>query len=147
MISGNQNQYLQLIKLAITTKQQYISSIEDLRNTAESAMTSRYDTQRETLDVEARSQEDLLIKLKDLLKEMSKAKPMSIIDSGAEIVVNVNGEEVKGLYSKISASVDGIKIITPYSPLGAAIKGKKVGDEFVFNGMDAKISGVICSVS
>ncbi len=53
---------------------------------------------------------------------------MSIIDSGAEIVVNVNGEEVKGLYSKISASVDGIKIITPYSPLGAAIKGKKVGD-------------------
>ncbi len=70
MISGNQNQYLQLIKLAITTKQQYISSIEDLRNTAESAMTSRYDTQRETLDVEARSQEDLLIKLKDLLKEM-----------------------------------------------------------------------------
>ncbi len=50
----------------------------------------------------------------------------------AFIIVKENGEETSFYFVKNSATLSGVQLLTPTSPLGEAIEGKKEGEKFSY---------------
>jgi hypothetical protein len=143
----------QLYKLCIDYVQKKINEAklasEDAQYAAieetKSSAGDKYETGREMMQQEAdRNQGQLneANKLMVALSRVSYSTPHTTGDSGSLVVTN-NGSFFIAI-SAGSFTVDGKTyfVVSPASPVGAKLIGKKKGDEFNLNGRDYKVESI-----
>ncbi len=142
----SREKYLELVGRRIQLGQENLASLEQARNSSDSRATSRYDTQREIFNGDANVQRVLLEKLKQFQAVVEQALPTNRIEPGAEFSIELwdEDDEINGvIYSPVSVAISGITIITPESPIGAAIEGMIAGNTFVYSINNRLMAGII----
>ncbi len=145
----NKPKYLSSLSEKLYAAKKRLSALEHARNTSESAMTSRYDTQRETFAQEVSVQQEFVDKIYLLNDFIENSTPHSLVEEGAELSLEFldGGDPIeKAFYCPIMLTLGDIQIITPKSPIGAAIKGLKSGDKFSYKVGRELIKGIIKTV-
>lgn len=146
MSPTQKEKYMELVinRQAEVTRQ--LKAAEHARNTADSKMTSRYDTQRENFNVEVNLHQDTLEKIRQFTEFLNVSGACYRMQEGAvcSIYLFESGEEEKDLLiSPVLVNLGEVKIITPKAPLGAALMGKLLAAEFNYK-MDVQdIRGII----
>lgn len=146
----DQDKYLDLVSKKLEECSSEISRLKEMRNSSESAMTSRYDTQREELDSRIRRMEEIILGLDNFKIFLESGTDKTIIEDGATFSVNYqdNGDKLNGLlFAPFPVAIDGLTIITSSSPLGKAVKGKTKGEDFTYEFDSKNLSGVITEVT
>ena len=113
----------------ITIQEGRIRESEHARNTADSRMQSRYDTQRENYALEVSIGRDILEALQKAHAEIEESPLRYRVESGAFIDATVDGEPTQFLYLDRRIELPDVMVITPQSPIGQAIKDKIAGDK------------------
>ncbi len=147
---ASKEKYLKKTEEKLAEARKYLDYLEDARNQAPSAMESRHDTSRETLEMEVAAQKEVIKGLKQFEEFLKGCQEMSQIKEGAEFSIEFSdsGEKMQGaLYAPISVGLEGIRIITSKSPLGAALLGKTTGNSFSYQVGNSQISGKVEEIS
>lgn len=128
-------QLLGLLERTLTADEAMLKDIEEARNNADSAKTSRYDGQREIFAGDANLKRKQIDQMRAFQQFVSTATPMDRIHEGAEFTVELwdEGEIIpNAIYTPLAVKLGETTIITPNSPMGAAIRGLKAGDAFTY---------------
>lgn len=105
---------------------------------------SQHDAIRENLEREIVAQEEVIKGMEQFKNFLMQSEEASKIEEGAEFSLSLGDEEIgNALYAPISVALEGIRVITPKSPLGAAIYGKKEGESFSYQAGEQAVSGKI----
>ena len=142
----SKSKYTKLVEEKIASGEIHLKNLEEARNTSESKMTSRYDTQREGFAMEANLQRTILENLREFRSLLSQWGPCTKITEGAEFTVELwDAEDVfeGAIYSPIRANLPDVQIVTPQSPVGTAIKGMVAGNTFVYKINGKLMAGII----
>lgn len=145
----SKSRYTQLVEEKIASGEIYLKNLEEARNTSESKMTSRYDTQREGFAMEANLQRTILENLREFRGLLGLWGPCTKITEGAEFTAELwdVGDVLEGaIYSPIRANLPDVQIVTPQSPVGVAIKGMTAGNTFVYKVNGKLMTGYIKEV-
>lgn len=149
MTPEQKEQYIVKVDEQIQTVTKQLKRAEQARNSADSAMTSRYDTQRENFNVEANLHQDSLGDLSAFHELVRCARRSLWIEEGAVFSLHffdTKEELVDLLYSPINIRLEGIQVITPKSPLGAVLKNKSLMQEFSYTVSGRKVDGIVIKV-
>lgn len=147
MSPEGKDKYSVIIEEKIRAGKARLRDLEHARNTSESAMTSRYDTQRESFAREANVQQELIDKMFSFQDHLNKWGPNHIITEGAEFVVEFMDDSIdKALFCPIMVGLDDVQIITPSSPIGKVIQGLKDGDNFNYKAGNETITGIVKNI-
>lgn len=150
MSPESKQRHLEQLDRDIRLKQERLASIEHARNTADSPMTSRYDTQREIFAQDANVARELLERTSKFRDFVSGTGPMSRIDLGAEFTVELlDADETieRAIYAPFSVKLVNTMVIIPSSPLGSSLKGLTSGDAFTYNMGRNIFAGIVKAVS
>lgn len=146
---ANKTKYLRLIDNKIINEEVRLKGFEEAHNSAESAMTSRFDTQREDLEREMGAQKEILKNLKMFKLFIRVCGEKSVVANGAELSMEFvdSGKLLENvLFAPFSVGLSSLQIVTQKSPLGAAIWGKKANEQFSYQVSNNKVNGVIRKV-
>ena len=121
--------WLAHIDASITKRELTIEQTRQARNSADSPMTSRYDTQRDIFNNDLNIQLDGLEADKRLQQEIAESGERNRIESGAYIEIEIEGEVENYLFTNSYGSLPDTDIITPMSPIGKALFGKNAGEK------------------
>ncbi len=141
--------YLSILDQEITAGDKSLGSIEHARNTADSPMTSRYDTMREIYAQEANVKREQLGRVRGFRDFVATAQPQQRIVEGAEFTLELwdEGDRLENvIFSPDSVKVPGIQVITPQSPIGQAIAGLTTGDTFTYQVHTELMAGIVKKV-
>lgn len=120
------------------------AELEKNRNDSDSRMQSRYDTQKENFALELDIVLDLLARKGELKKEIESAGSCDTAVPGASMVVSINNEEDENfLFMNTPGTFSDIQVITPVSPLGENLVGKKAGETVVYSVKSRSFTAVI----
>ncbi len=122
------SKWLEQIDKTISKKEITIEQTRQARNSADSPMTSRYDTQRDIFNNDLNILLDGLEADMKLREELKVAGECNSVESGAYLDLAFGDDTENYLYMNNFGTLYGIDIITPQSPIGKAIQGKKAGD-------------------
>lgn len=146
---ANKTRYLRLIDNKINNEEVRLKGLEKAHNSAESAMTSRFDTQREDLEREMGAQKEILKNLKMFKLFIRVCGEKFVVAHGAELSIEFtdSGNLLENvLFAPFSVGLSSLQIVTQKSPLGAAILGKKTNEQFSYQMDGNEIRGVIRKV-
>lgn len=121
---------------SIQKREKTIAETQKARNMADSAMTSRHDTQREIFNTDLNIQLDGLEADKKLKEEIAQSGERDRVESGAYLELNFDGEVENYLFMNNYGSLPDVDIITPSSPIGEAISGKVAGEKAIYKVRD-----------
>lgn len=146
MLLEQKIRYMNLTDAREADVKRQLRAAEHARNTADSKMTSRYDTQRENYAVEVNLHMDSMEKLASFREFLSGCGESYMIEEGAVCSIHyldTKEDEIGLLVSPVSVIVPEVRIITLKSPLGAALRGKMLASEFSYQIGDQLVHGVI----
>lgn len=146
MSPGQKEKYLELTQTKIDETTRQLGVVEQARNTAESKMTSRYDTQRENFNVEVNLHKDMLETLSRFQRFLERSGPAYRIEEGAVCSIyyfDTKEEETDLLVAPVYVRLPDVRIVTPKSPLGKALMGKLLAEEFDYQINGQAIRGII----
>ena len=143
----------QLYKMCIDYVQKRINEaklgIEDAQYAAieetKSSAGDKYETGREMMQQETDRNQGLLNEANKLMVALSRVNyntTSTTADAGSLVTTN-NGSFFVAI-SAGSLTVDGktFFVVSPASPIGAKLAGRKAGDEFSLNGRDYRIESI-----
>lgn len=145
----NKAKYTTNIEDKLKSAQERLKQLEHARNTSESAMTSRYDTQRESFAQDADLQRSIIERMSAFKTFLEECDPCSSVTEGAEFTIEfLDGEEKieSALYCPIMVGLEGVQIITPNSPIGKSLRGLKDGDSFSYKVRDAAVKCMVRNI-
>lgn len=141
------HKWLEEVDFAMEARGKSIDSTQKARNSADSPMTSRYDTQRDIfnndLNMLLESQENDVV----FRKELESASDMTNVESGAVVNIDIDGDKEVILFMKNSGRLSDVQVVTPNSPLGSSIQGKEVGDKVSYSVNNYEIGVKILEIS
>lgn len=141
--------YLEIADTQIERTEEARKIAEHARNTSDSKMQSRYDTQRENFNVEVNLHTVNLIRLRQFRDVVENARQSWWIESGAVFSVHffdTKEELTELLYSPVSVKLPGVNIVTPESPLGKAVDNKPLMHEFSYRTGPKTVEGIIIKI-
>lgn len=144
----NKSKYLGLIDKEVDNAHATIARLEKDRNNADGKMQSRYDTQKEDLARDIDVREALLAQTRAFRGVVESAEPTDQVVPGAEMVLTFTNSPapMNALFSPVTSSLLPVQVITPKSPIGAAIQGLKAGTDFSYQVNGNTIRGTIQKV-
>lgn len=146
MSPSQKERYLELVQAKVVETTKQLQRVEQARNTAESKMTSRYDTQRENFNIEVNLHMDTLEALRQFQEFIERSGLAYKIEEGAVCSVYYfdSKEEVTDLLvAPVYVTLSDVRIVTPKSPLGKALMGKMLAGEFEYQVDRPTIRGII----
>jgi len=148
MIKGSREKYIKIIEEKIKDSKKRLERLSEDHNNSENAMTSRYDTSREEIEMAMDVQEKVIKELEIFLKFIKESKDCKKVEEGAifSLTFDDNEEMSEVLYAPTTIALEKIQIITSKSPLGKVVFGKKRGDKFDFIVGEKQTFGIITSV-
>lgn len=141
--------YLEITDTQITRVEEARKTAEYARNTSDSRMQSRYDTQRENFNVEVNLHKDSLTNLRRFRGVIEGARASLWIEPGAVFSVHffdTKEEMVDLIYSPVSVKIPDVNIVTPDSPIGKAIEKKSLMQEFSYRAGPKTVEGIIIKI-
>jgi len=138
----NKKRYLKIVekKLVEVKKRLAILVTDRSPSTAE----SQHDAIRENAERAIVSQEEVVKGFEQFKNFLTQSGDVSKIEEGAEFSMLLGDEEIaNALYAPLAVGLEGIIVVTPKSPLGAAIYGKKEGEYFSYQAGGQMVSGRI----
>lgn len=143
----SREKWLKEIEATIERRKINIERTRNARNSADSAMTSRHDTQREIFNNDLNMNLNALdddIKFQEELKNSCES---TVVEPGAVVAVEFGEDDVENvLFMKTYDMLSDIQVVTYESPLGQAISGLKPGDQGSFllreNSVTVKVKSV-----
>lgn len=143
----SREKWLKEIDAEITRRKATIEQTQHARNSADSAMTSRHDTQREIFNTDLNLNLDALDANLRFKEELQNAGETTSVEPGAVVDVEFGQDDTETiLFMNNYASLPDIQVVTLKSPLGQAIKGLKPGDQGSYSLKDRNITVTVKSV-
>ena len=117
-----------------------------VRNETKSSAGDKYETAREMMQQDIYLNNERLLQLRkqmDVLDRIAIDKASDIIIPGSIVTTTSGNYYIAISAGKLVANGQIYYAISIDSPLGAQLKGKKTGDEFIINGKKGTISDVL----
>lgn len=132
--------------LKTTRRTEIAESLEYARSLGDLSENAEYQEAREL----QAATEERIHKLEDMIKhaKIASEKKGGVIDFGSTVVVKKEGDDEKHEYMIVGSEEADMRArkISHVSPLGAAMMGKKKGEEFTFETPSGKQTFTIVSV-
>lgn len=143
----SKEKYLKVVESKLADARERLAALELDRSP--SGTESQHDAIRENVEREMTAQEGVIRGLEQFKEFLVSSGEKSSIEEGAEFSVLLdNNERIKNaLYAPISVSLEGVTIITPKSPFGAALLDKKIGESFSYRVGETLILGKVKEIS
>ncbi|RKF31943.1 hypothetical protein BCY89_15595 [Sphingobacterium siyangense] len=145
----------EILDMALKRTQERITMIESALETArdssnddtKSSAGDKYETSREMIQQDInRYQKQLLEANKDLQQLISiESLPNDVMDVarlGTLVQTNVGLYLIATSIGAVKIGTNNIFVISPASPIGKLLIGKKIGDSFVFNNVNQKVIAI-----
>ncbi|WP_336837431.1 MULTISPECIES: 3-oxoacyl-ACP synthase [Sphingobacterium] len=145
----------EILDMALKRTQERITMIESALETArdssnddtKSSAGDKYETSREMIQQDInRYQKQLLEANKDLQQLISiESLPNDVMDVarlGTLVQTNVGLYLIATSIGAVKIGTNNIFVISPASPIGQLLIGKKIGDSFVFNNVNQKVIAI-----
>ena len=141
------NQILLVLNYKIKTLRKTISeTIESRNNDTKSSAGDKYETGREMLQIEIRNNETQLNKTLDLKKELSFINLQKIykkVEYGSLVITNQGNYFIAIGIGKVEINKNNYYSISFASPIGKLLQNKKIGERFIFQEKEFKITDLI----
>lgn len=126
---------------------QSVQSFEQARNEADGSSETRYDTMKFNYELDASISRRVRSRQVQFRNEIAAAPKRTEIASGAvaEIAIEADPAE-RILFMHNHGELPGVQVATFDSPLGKALKGKKVGQSATYRGGESMLTAEICSI-
>ncbi|MFA4976656.1 MULTISPECIES: GreA/GreB family elongation factor [Sphingobacterium] len=145
----------EILDIALKRTQERITMIESALETArdssnddtKSSAGDKYETSREMIQQDInRYQKQLLEANKDLQQLISieslQNDVMDVARLGTLVQTNVGLYLIATSIGAVKIGANNIFVISPASPIGQLLIGKKIGDSFVFNNVNQKVIAI-----
>lgn len=149
MIDFKKKIHQQLLKLLedklIQLTEAIDTSIKARDSETKSSAGDKYETGREMAQSEIDKLANNKISTKNLLNELKNLNPdtqNSIVTTGSLVETNHETFYLSISYGRMKVDHKEIYAISAYSPIGMALKAKKVGEKVNFNGKEYTITSV-----
>lgn len=139
-------EWLEYLYDKIKTQNRSIGLAEYARDTSDSKMQSRYDTQREDHNLEVNIGLDTLKQLSSARKEIAGSDLRYKVEPGAYVDALIDGVPTRLLYLTTRVELPDVEVVTPQSPIGQAIKDKIAGDQATYKVRERVVKVAIRSI-
>lgn len=115
-------------------------------NDTKSSMGDKYETTREMMQIEINKLQKQLHETQQILlalKVLDPEKTHSTAESGALVETDKMHFYIAAPLGKVSLQNSVYMVISPASPLGKAMSGKRTGESAAFNGVNYRILSVV----
>ena len=140
------NQILSELEIKVNDFKTAVANLRDgIANDSKSSMGDKYETSREMMQQEINHlEQQISINQQQLfqLKSFNISSKSQQIVLGSLIQTNIGWFFISVSFGEIRILEQAIIVISPISPLGKLLIGKKVNDEFLMNNRNLMITGI-----
>lgn len=146
MKKESRERYLNLTKEKLTEAKNRLDVLNQDRNSSPHSAESQHDLIKADIERKIMAQEVVARGLEEFKEFLENTGEKTQIEEGAEFTVEFTstGDRIENaIFAPLAVALEDVMIITPKSPLGGAVQGKKTGEDFVYEIEGRKTSGIV----